>query len=171
MAKNKSKNENKKVVERYEKDNVDNNLYGKLIVVLVVISILCIFYLLTLRLTSGDVEENDLTNEETVILYDEILVGSSFNRSDDKYFVVYYDMSNHEEAQEVSSAITKYESNEDALPVYTVDMSDVLNKKYVSSVANEKANKASDLRIDGVTLIRVKDGKLDKYLDGENKVV
>lgn len=171
MAKKKIKKENKNVVERYEKSDVDNNLYGKFIIVLVVISILCLFYLLTLRLTSGDVDDTNLSNEEAVILYDEILVGSSFNRSDDKYFVVYYDMSNNEEAQEVSAAITKYESNKESLPVYTVDMSDVLNKKYASDESNKEAKEASDLRIDGVTLIRVKDGKLDKYLDGKDDVV
>ena len=47
----------------------------------------------------------------------------------------------------------------------------VLNKKYASDESNKEAKEASDLRIDGVTLIRVKDGKLDKYLDGKDDVV
>ena len=81
-------------------------------------------------------------------------------------------MSDAEVAQNVSSAVSGYEAKEDALPLYVVDMSNVMNKKYVATAGSNKNPKdASSIASDGVTLIRIKDGKVDKYLESEDEVI
>lgn len=173
MAK-KGNNKKNKNVEKIEEITFSNNgWYNKVILILVVISILCLFYLLTVHLTEGGSNESTTGEpivEDTVIQYNEILAGSTFNKSDDKYFVVYYDMSS-EDISDISEAISTYNSKEDSLPLYVVDMSNSLNKKYVSKESNKSVTSAADLRINGVTLVRIKNGKLDKYLEGETEVV
>ena len=54
--------------------------------------------------------------------------------------------------------------------MFWVDLSDPLNKDAVATKAedeNKKPNKYEDLSIYKVALIRVKNGKLDKYYDGD----
>lgn len=175
MAKNKKHKKNMKEKEKVENIVGSNdNWYGKIIVILVVVCVLCLFYLLTVHITSKESSSSTEkeTTEEVQIQYNEILVGSTFKKSDDKYFVLYYDMSDAEVAQNVSSAISGYEAKEDALPLYVVDMSNVMNKKYVATAGSNKNPKdASSIAIDGVTLIRVKDGKVDKYIESEDEVI
>ena len=175
MAKKGNNKKNKKDinVKKIEEVTTSNDgWYDRVIIILVVVCILCLFYLLTVFLTENEntntSNEND--KQETVIQYNEILVGSTFNKSDEKYFVVYYDMSS-EDISDISSAISTYSSKEDALPLYVVDMSNPLNKSYESKDSNKNAEDASELHINGVTLVRIKDGKLDKYLEGEENVI
>jgi len=172
MAKKGNNKKNKNVKKVEEVNTPNDGWYDKLILILVVICILCLFYLLTVYLTEKESTESaaNKPEEETVIQYDEILAGSTFNKPDEKYFVVYYDMSS-EDIADITSAIGAYNAKEDALPLYTVDMSNPLNKNYASKDSNKSVDEASELRINGVTLIRVKDGELDKYLEGEDEVV
>lgn len=173
MAKKDDKKKNKKVEKIDQVVSKNDGWYDKLIVILVVLCILCLFYLLTVKITINEdakkIEESRET-EKADIQYEEILVGSTFNKSDDKYFVVYYDKSD-ESLNDVTSAISSYKAGEDALPLYVVDMSDPLNKKYAADDSNTSADDASELRIDGVTLVRIKEGNLDKYLEGQDDVV
>lgn len=173
MAKKGEKKKNKKVEKIDEIVSSNNGWYDKVIVILVVLCTLCIFYLITVKITINEeakTAQESNKNEKADIQYEEILVGSTFNRSDDKYFVVYYDMS-EDSTSDVVSAISSYRAGEDALPLYVVDMSDPLNKGYASKDSNDSAEDASELRINGVTLVRVKDGNLDKYLEGEDEVI
>lgn len=174
MAKKGNNKKNKNVEKIDEVVSSNNGWYDKVIVILVVLCILCLFYLVTVKITINEEINNTTgsneTDKPTVIQYDEILVGNTFNKNDEKYFVVYYDMSK-DDASDVASAISTYEAGAEALPLYVVDMSDPLNKKYASKESNSSAGNASDLRINGVTLVRVKDGNLDKYLEGKDEVI
>lgn len=177
MAKNKrvkKSNNNLDKIENMYTD--DSNWYSKLVVALVVICVLCLFYLLTVHITSSDSSDTSTNSssesEEVSIQYDEILIGSTFNRSDDEYLVVCYDTTDSEVAQDVSSAIYTYESTEDALPVYVVDMNNTLNKNFVAKEgSNKDAENASELSIDGPTVIKIAKGKIKKYIEGEDEVV
>ena len=70
-----------------------------LIIVLVVIVVLGLFYLLTLYITnknSTDDSKDTSASEETVISYDEIVLGRSFSMDDERYVVLYYDKSDED---------------------------------------------------------------------------
>lgn len=165
------KNERKKVED--VKTSGDNEWKKIIKISIFVLIFLGFFYLLTLVLV-GDIDflKSKEEEKETVIQYEEILAGSSFTMNADKYLVVYYDKS-ADDASEISSAIYNYEySSTDALTVYTVDLSNSLNKNIITEDSSNKNPKdASELAIKGTTLIRFRDGEVREYIQGKDKVV
>ncbi len=105
------------------------------------------------------------TKEETTISYDNILIGTSFNRSASEYFVLYDDYSKNN-YQYTNSVV----SSKASIPVYKVDMSKGENASYISESGNPSATNASELRINDITLIRFKDGRIMKYLEGSDNI-
>ena len=53
---------------------------------------------------------------------------------------------------------------------YKVDMGANENKKFVSKEENNAPKDASDLKINGITLIKFKNGKIEKYISGSEKI-
>ena len=162
----KTKEENKNVVK-----STSNREIKKIIRTFIIVALVFgFFYLLTYILVGdfGSKEEEDVATE---IQYDEILAGSSFTMNASKYIVVYYDFDG-DDASEVLSAIYTYESKEDALRVYTVDLGNALNKNVL---AEDKSNKdpkdATELKIKGTTIIRFRDGMVREYIEGTDKAV
>ena len=88
-----------------------------------------------------------------------------------KYLVVYYDTT-EDNASEILNAIYSYQySNEEPLTLYTVDLSNSLNKYAVNEKSNKNPTKASELAINGPTIIRFRDGNVREYIEGFDKVV
>jgi hypothetical protein len=60
--------------------------------------------------------------------------------------------------------------DKDKLPMFWVDLNDPFNKDIIAlkvEDVNTKPKKYEDLSIYNLALIRIKNGKLDKYYDGE----
>ena len=165
------KNESNKVDKIKTSSDVEwKNIFKLSIFVLVFLGF---FYLLTLVLVGDlDLFKSKEEEVETVIQYEEILAGSSFTMNANKYLVIYYDKS-ADDASEIASAIYNYEySSTDALTVYTVDLSNSLNKNIVTEESSNKNPKdASKLSIKGTTLIRFRDGEVREYIQGKDKVI
>lgn len=161
----KKKEENKKI------ENVNNSpsVKGIIRTFIIVALVFGFFYLLTYILV-GDFGKDDDTKEETKIQYDEILAGSSFSMNTSKYLVVYYDF-DADDASEILSAIYTYEAKSDALKVYTVDLGNALNKNSVSEKSKKDPKDATELAINGPTIIRFRDGMVREYIEGKDKVV
>lgn len=161
----KKKEENKKI------ENVNNSpsVKGIIRTFIIVALVFGFFYLLTYVLV-GDFGKDDDTKEETKIQYDEILAGSSFSMNTSKYLVVYYDF-DADDASEILSAIYTYEAKSDALKVYTVDLGNALNKNSVSEKSKKDPKDATELAINGPTIIRFRDGMVREYIEGKDKVV
>ena len=162
----KTKEENKKVVK--SSNNIEVN---KIIRTFIIVALVFGFFYLLTYILVGDFGNKKDEEVETEIQYDEILAGSSFTMNTSKYIVVYYDFDG-DDASEVLSAIYTYESKEDSLRVYTVDLGNALNKNVIT---DEKSNKdpkdATELKIKGTTIIRFRDGMVREYIEGTNKVV
>lgn len=47
-----------------------------------------------------------------------------------------------------------------------VDLSDELNKSIISDTNNTKAKKASELKVKDLTLLKITNGKIEKYITG-----
>ena len=144
------------------------NLIKKTVILVLIIAI---FYGLTIIITKN--KNQELENEvpsNTKIQYEEILAGSSFNMKDSEYVVVYYDFSDTE-LSELASQIYSY-SYTGEYRLYTVDMSNGFNKPYITGEDSDKSpNSAEDLLIKGPTLIKFKDGKVEKYVEGFDEVL
>ena len=164
---NKSKNSKKEVSKKIEKleSNTQKEILQVIRIFFAVMVVFAFFYLLTVVIVGND--EEDESELETEIQYEEILAGSSFTMRDEEYLVVYYDFTS-EDASDIGSAIYAYSTSytEDVLRVYTVDMSNAFNKKYASDEkSNEAPESATDLLINGPTIIRIKDSKAIEYID------
>lgn len=142
-------------------------------IVLVVIGILGIFFLITVHITnnSSDTTMSDnKSNTEAVIQYEEILAGSSFSMNEDSYLVLYYDKSNSDLSSEFVSIISTYNNKSDALALYSVDMNSAFNKDYVGEQSNISPKSASELSINGPTLIKFDKGNVSEYIEGKDAI-
>lgn len=163
-----SKNDIAKKIDNVE-SSTEKQMINVLKIIFVVLVFLSAFYLLTLMIVSDD-DKNDDESLETAIQYEEILAGSSLTMNDSEYLVVYYDFSDAG-LSELSSAISSYNSI-GSLRIYTVDMSNGFNSKYVSSdKSNVEPESAKDLLINGPTLIKISDGKVAEYIEGADEVI
>lgn len=177
------KNERKKI------DSVgmfDSDISGKIIMVCVIICVFCAFYFLTVFIskdnsssstnssnntsTSSSNNSSSSSSSSTSISYDNIVIGRSFSMDDSTYLVIYYDSSDTELSSTMSSLISSYKSKDSHLPIYRVDMSDGLNKNYVSDDANTNPSSVDDMRINGPTLIKFVDNSVDEYVEGKDSI-
>lgn len=107
------------------------------------------------------------TKEETTIDYEFINIGTVFNRNEKSYYVLF---DNYESDYNKNVYIDKLISEQKSYKVYKVDMNKNMNAKYLSDSSNKKATSDSDLRINGLTLIKITNGKISKYLVGETEI-
>ena len=172
--KKKTNKTKRKVEEKNKIENVgsfDTDIFKVIYIVLGVICIFCIFYLITVFVLNKD-ENTTKTDEEVEISLDTTIVGRSFSMPEDKYYVLYYDAKDEAVSEEYSSTITNYiySTSEDNVKLYTVDMSDALNKKYVSEESKSMPEKVSDIAIKGTTLMVIEKGKVVEYTEDKTRI-
>lgn len=147
-------------------------LFRFALVLVVVIAIVFGVYFLSKKLV---VDESlfEVSYKEGSINYERAIVGTIFNRPYSEYYVMVYDETKPE-AVYYSSLSTQYtKRQEGALHLYHVNLASDLNKDaYVGSdgASNSKATKASELKFKDLTLIKIKNGKIVKYLEKESDI-
>lgn len=168
---NRRKNESKKI------DSVgsfDADLWGKVFVAIAVIVFLLLFYLLTLYITnknSEDETKDDTEKTEVTISYDNIPLGRSFSMSDDDYYVIYYDVDDEDTADTYKDLISTYNGKEEHLKIYTVNMGNGVNKKQATTEeSNKNPQNASELTINGPTLIKYSGHAVSEYYEGKDSI-
>ncbi len=125
------------------------------IIIIVVAAILLVaMYFLTTFILNSDSEEDKIT--ENTIQYDEILAGESFNRSEDEYYVIYYDST--DDYSSIPSLVSYYQLNSTDIKLYSVDLSNGMNKSYITD---------EDIVTDDASSLKVKDTTLLKFEDNE----
>ena len=126
-----------------------------IIIVVAVILLVAMYFLTTFILNNDDTEEERIT--ENTIQYDEILAGQSYNQSDDEYYVIYYDST--DEYSTIGSLISSYQLNNTDVKLYSVDLSNGMNSKYVTD-SDVVTDNASSLKVKDTTLLRFEDGEV-----------
>lgn len=172
--KQKTDKKKRKVEEKNKIENVgsfDTDISKVIYIILGVVCVFCVFYLITLFVLNKD-DNTTKTDEEVEISLDTTIVGRSFSMPEDKYYVLYYDAKDEEVSEEYSSTITNYiySTSEDHVKLYTVDMSDALNKKYVSEESKPMPEKVSDIAIKGTTLMVIEKGKVVEYTEDKIRI-
>ena len=115
-------------------------------------------------------DKKTIDNEETVtagvIDYDKVSVGTILNRNINEYYVIVYNQKD-ENVMYYSAIVTKYLKNDKAKKVFFCDLDNELNAKFYSKDkdSNPKAKDASEFSFKDLTLIKVKNGKVDKYIE------
>lgn len=173
MAKGKKRQRKSKVEEKkIETVEEEMNLHNSLFIIFCIVMFFLAFYLLTLYITHkhSDTSKEDVV-EESEFVYDEIMLGRSLSMKAKDYLVIFYDSSNADVSSSCSEAVTNYR-NTNTKSIYFVDMSNGFNSSYATSEeSNKNPEEATDLKINGPTVIHVSNGKVLEYIEGLNEVL
>ena len=172
MAKNKVKvitikkddKKNKKKVEEVD-EKAEIKSFIKTVIIVLVSFIVCylLFFLMgkigmfEKGYEKPEAESNDFT-------YNTVIIGTVFNRPESEYYVAFDE---EEGSVYFNTLINMYNGS---LHIYNVNMSLGINASHKGEVGNPKATKSSELVIATPTLIKIKDGKIVKYLEDIDKI-
>lgn len=149
-----------------KKKGLPSEVKKTIIIIVVAVVLLVSMYFLTTVILNKDSDDNSKITENA-IQYDEILAGESFNQSEDEYYVIYYDSSN--EYSVISSLISSYQLNNSDTKLYSVDLADGMNKKYVTD-GDIVTDNASSLRVKDTTLLKFNNGEVSEVITDTNEI-
>ena len=165
----------KKQVEKKEVEIQDEySLKGMLKIVAVILIVFGIFYFITTLFAKPVSNE---TKQNVVIDTSKITLGQLLTREYDEYYVIAineslygssYIVTNYTEMY--NKHISEYKQQENSLPFYYVDMTDGLNKKYISDELNI-TNDISKLKLNDEVLFKIKNGKIEKSYVGKDEIL
>lgn len=168
IIKNMKKN-SKENVKSEEKDTYFKfvtTLAVTLLILVLVYFLIGVFYTKEIDFKKDDKE----TKEDISVDNTTIMLGQLFDQNEDEYYVLVYDFD--DKVLSISSWLSVYQSDDDAIKVYKVDSSKKFNNKYiVKKDSNKNASSLEDLKVISPTLIKIKDGKISDYIEGENNIV
>ena len=146
------------------KKGLPSEVKKTIIIILVAAVLLVGMYFLTTAILSKDNEEEKIT--ENAIQYDEILAGESFNQNGE-YYVIYYDST--DEYSTISSLISSYQLNNTDTKLYSVDLSNGMNKKYITN-GDIVTSDASSLRVKDNTLLKFNNGEVSEVITDTSEI-
>lgn len=147
-------------------DNYDLKNIIKFILIVSVIALL--FYFITVVVLKNKKSETyDISSEPAVIQYNEIIIGDMFNQKESEYYVLlkenedfYLDL--------YDTYISTYTGKENSLKVYTVDLSNAFNKKYLAEENNlDKEN----FKIKSTALIKINNKNIVETYEDNNSII
>ena len=141
-----------------EEDQVKDQIITALKILVALLVFILVLVLIT-KFVNGDFKSKKIK-----ITYNDIIAGQTFNRKENTYYVVYYSFNSDTSIQETIDAL-KTEAK-----VYKVNLDDGMNKDYMSEKGNSSASSVGELKINGVTLIKIEEGKNVEYIEGSSNV-
>ena len=145
------------------------------VVILVVILCVGVIYVATRAFVTKDLfkaktDETEVINPGS-INYDVAIMGEILNRPYDEYYVAIYDKADGKYISDMSSMVYLYGQKEKHLHIYTVDLSNKMNEGfYDPENVNSSAQSVNDMKVGDITLLRVKNGKIVKYIEDLEKM-
>ncbi len=164
---NKNAHTKKEVLNNIENDHSISKVIKCIVSVLAIFGIMYLLTVLILKKSSTDYITKDV--EKTTIQYSEILAGTSFDKKDNEYLVIYYDLKEDDNSI-YQTLLSDYEAKDNHLPIYYVDLSNSMNKSVISTESNKEANSVAELQINGPTLIKFSNHKIIEYIEGKEDI-
>ena len=169
MEKKKELTKNKKVSNKVTYRTSEQDEMIKFVIVILVV-LLCVggVYIFTRAFITKDLFKDETKTNEVVkegtVNYDVAIMGQLLNRPYKQYYAVIYD-STGEYAYDMATLVSSYTKLKEHKHVYTIDLANELNKAYydVENVS-AKATKVSEMKVGDITLVKVKNGKIEKYI-------
>lgn len=172
MTKKKASKKELKRVNKNHNNKTNDNMIGQLLkIVIIIVVAFALFYLITYFVTKNNKTYSwENSSNTSVIQYDEIMFGTLLKQNSNEYYVLA--MSNSNENKDIyNTYISMYKDKESALKFYTIDLDSDFNKSYISEKSNFNISKISDLKVKGVTLLKVKNKVIVEYVEGNDKVI
>lgn len=143
------------------------------IVLLGLVIIIVGVYFFTRAFVTKDLhkESDGVSYTEGKINYDVVVVGTMLNRPAKEYYVIAFS-DEDTNATYYNTLVSKYMKNEKTLAVYYLDLDNDLNKEYIATDENisKSFTTIKDLKLGNLTLMKVKDGKVTKFITKENEI-
>jgi len=156
--------------ERNKKKEIDpkSEMKSNIITVISIGLVIAFVYVGVILLEKSGAFEAGYTKPDKVteISYSDILIGEAFNRNESDYLVLFDEFDSNTYDVYVRGLAEQYESKN----IYYVDMSLSPNKNYKSEEVNTNPKNVNDLKINGITLMRVLNGKVTEYITGSENV-
>lgn len=182
VKKEDNKKDNKKDVNKkikidskkpiFDGENKEILNFIKILAVIIVL-VVAVWFVVSLFNKELDSNKDDDKDVIETIQNDKILASSIFDKEDNIYYVFAYNGDKDNSwAIYYATLFDSYTAIDDdeKVPMYWVDLSDPLNKDVVAEKVddeNKSPSKYENLSIYSPALIRIKNGKLDKYYDGD----
>lgn len=162
--------ENKKQTKvKYNTAEQEEILKFLIVIVIVMIAVGGIYVATRIFVTKDFFKTEPAKNEQVAepdFDYSMTIMGSVFNRPYKEYYVLIYDEAEGNYTNDMYQLISKYNKKEKkSLHMYSVDLSNPLNDGYYNPEnVNVNAKTLSELKVGDITLLRIKNGKISKYI-------
>lgn len=164
---NKDKRKKLKNIER--QSSGENDEIIRMIKVFAIVAVSLGLFYLVFAIYNGEISFGGDDEEEKVpteIQNIEILAGSTFNRIEDEYYVLFYDFDGDNASKSVVT-YNLYTQKEEHLKMYVVNLGKTFNTKNLASSLEEvNVNSAAELKVMDASLIKVKNGKAQFVISG-----
>ena len=166
-----------KTNKKEEKRNVEESYSLKqlVLIIVVIISILGIFYFITTLVVKPQNQESE--NIQTQIDSTKITLNNLLDRKENEYYVLatmeslYKNINSEIKYLELyNNYITEYKKSEKSLPFYTINLDDALNKNYLSDELNI-SNNISEIKLNDEVLFKIKNQEVSKYFVGNKAIL
>jgi len=161
------KNENTKKLkqEKYRTEEQETIIRFVRVLLIVIIFILLVYFATRIFVKKDLVKDNKETSV-TEVSYRKMVFGTLLNRPYDEYYAVAYSGTDNK-AYYYTSIVDNYAKGSKSLYVYFIDLDDYMNKDYIAvdGKTNKHAKTISELKVGDLTLLKIKNGEIVKYLE------
>ncbi len=161
------KKEEKKETPKIKEEKSD---LKKLFILIGIIAALFIIFYAAITIVNknklNQIFPSDDSLGETEFDYSKIMVGNMLTQNKDEYYVLAY-KTEDDESNPYADDISEYESYKYDYKIYTIDLNDVFNKKYVADESNFDDD---NIIFSKTTLVKVKDGKIDSVYEDDEEI-
>ena len=144
----------------YGSSSNDSEDIMKLVKIVGIIAVALLLFYLVFAIFNGEISfsKKEKESDEVNIQNVEILASSTFSRTDDEYYVLFYDFDGNN-AIRCGSVRALYTQNSSGIKMYTVNLGNELSSKYLTSDVNSvNATNLSSLKVVDATLVKVTNG-------------
>ena len=169
----------KKVKQNTKNNNLnkcDYSLRSIIIIILILTTIFFAFYFATSIILNNDSDTSNNTPNTTE--ENKITIRKLFSKNGSEYFVLILKDSNSQSNNYsdinynslYNKYISDYKNKENSLNFYKAYLSDALNSNYLGSETTI-TNDLSSIKFSEDTLLKIKDGNIEEYFIGSNKII
>ena len=167
IVKSNKKEEIKDVEESY-------SLKSLFLIILILVIVFMVFYFITTLVVKPSKEDKSNTNIVTEIDSSKITIDHLLSKKESEYYVLATKESLYTSKMDYikiyDSYLKNYNSKEDHLTIYKIDLDDALNKNYIGEDNNITDN-LDEFSLNDEALFYIKNGKIDKYYIGNEEIV
>ena len=146
------------------KESTETKTVKQFIIILLVVILIAIgIYFITTKFVNTS-DSNNTDTEENLEYIDPTvaIVGTMLKKLETDYYVMLFDTKDIDVAT-YYNLLDKYESKEDSIRVYTVDLSNPLNSKYMDREnPNLNTTNIEEMRFGAITVLKVVNNQVEK---------